>query len=106
VTQGVGYALFEQRVMDNNTGTMVNPNLRDYKITTSMDIPEIEPIFADIVDPWMNNLGTKGLGEPPVIPIAAAIANAVYNATGVHVREIPMTPDRVLAALKGKEAGR
>lgn len=105
VTQGIGYALFEQRIMDNNTGTMVNPNLRDYKIATSMDIPEIEALFADSVDPWMNNLGTKGLGEPPVIPIAAAIANAVYNAIGVHVGEIPMTPDRVLAALKGKEAG-
>lgn len=106
MTHGLSYGLFEQRIMDNNTGTMVNPNLRDYKIATSMDIPEIEPVFADIVDPWMNNLGTKGLGEPPAIPIAAAIANAVYNATGVHMREIPMTPDRVLAALKGKEAGR
>jgi xanthine dehydrogenase YagR molybdenum-binding subunit len=105
VTQGVGYALFEQRIMDQNTGTMVNANLRDYKIPTSKDIPEIEPIFADNVDPHINIMGTKGLGEPPMIPIAAAIANAVYNAIGVHPREIPMTPDRILAAMKRKEEG-
>ncbi len=104
VTQGISAALFEQRIMDETTGTMVNPNMRDYKIATSMDIPEIVPLFIDSVDPHINNLGTKGLGEPPRIPISAAIANAVYNAIGVHVREIPMTPDKVLSALKRKEA--
>ncbi len=103
VTQGLSTALFEQRIMDDTTGRMVNPNLRDYKIATSMDIPEIVPIFVDIVDPWINNLGTKGLGEPPRIPSSAVIGNAVYNAIGVHVREIPMTPDKVLQALKAKE---
>jgi xanthine dehydrogenase YagR molybdenum-binding subunit len=106
VTQGLSTALFEQRVMDDTTGRMVNPNLRDYKIATSMDIPEIVPLFVDMVDPRINILGTKGLGEPPRIPIAAAIANAVYNAIGVHLREIPMTPDKILRALKEKEAGR
>jgi xanthine dehydrogenase YagR molybdenum-binding subunit len=105
VTQGVSYALFEQRIMDDATGTVLNPNFRDYKLTTSMDIPEIIPIFIDSVDPHMSNLGAKGLGEPPMVPIAAAIANAVYNAIGVHVKELPMTPDRILAALNGKEAG-
>lgn len=103
VTQGVSTALFEQRIMDDATGNMINRNLRDYKIATSMDIPEIVPIFVDIVDPRINNLGAKGLGEPPRIPISAAIANAVYNAIGVHIREIPMTPDKVLEALKRKE---
>lgn len=106
VTQGLSTALFEQRIMDDTTGRMVNPNLRDYKIATSMDIPEIVPIFVDIVDPLINNLGTKGLGEPPRIPSSAVIGNAVYNAIGVHIREIPMTPDKVLRALKEKEAGR
>jgi xanthine dehydrogenase YagR molybdenum-binding subunit len=100
----VSTALFEERIMDDSTGNLVNPNLRDYKIATSLDIPEIVPLFADIVDPRINNLGSKGLGEPPRIPIAAAVANAVYNAIGVHIREIPMTPDKVLQALKRKEA--
>jgi xanthine dehydrogenase YagR molybdenum-binding subunit len=106
VTQGLSTALFEQRIMDDETGRMVNPNLRDYKIATSMDIPEIVPLFVDIVDPRINILGNKGLGEPPRIPPSAAIGNAVYNAIGVHIREIPMTPDKVLQALKDKEASR
>jgi xanthine dehydrogenase YagR molybdenum-binding subunit len=106
VTQGVSTALFEERIMDDSTGNLVNPNLRDYKIATSLDIPEIVPLFADLVDPRINNLGSKGLGEPPRIPIAGAVANAVYNAIGVHIREIPMTPDKVLQALKRKEVAR
>jgi xanthine dehydrogenase YagR molybdenum-binding subunit len=105
VTQGLSAGLFEERIIDENTGKMVNPNLHDYKIATSMDIPEIIPIFVDQVDPRINNLGNKGLGEPPRIPISAAIANAVFNAIGVHIREIPMTPDRVLEALQTKESG-
>jgi xanthine dehydrogenase YagR molybdenum-binding subunit len=105
VTQGLGAALFEERVLDDATGTVVNPNLRDYKVPTSLDIPEITPLFADVVDPHINNLGVKGLGEPARVPASPAIANAVYNAIGVHVREIPMTPPRVLAALKRKESG-
>jgi xanthine dehydrogenase YagR molybdenum-binding subunit len=104
VTQGLSAGLFEERVMDDATGNVVNPNLRDYKIATSLDIPEITPIFVDVVDPLINNLGVKGLGEPARVPSSAAVANAVYNAIGVHVREIPMTPPRVLAALKRKES--
>lgn len=91
--------------MDDATGNPVNPNLRDYKIATSLDIPEITPLFVDVVDPRINNLGTKGLGEPARVPSSAAIANAVFNAIGVHVREIPMTPPRVLEALRRKESG-
>jgi xanthine dehydrogenase YagR molybdenum-binding subunit len=105
ITQGVSTALFEERIMDNTTGNVANPNLRDYKIATSRDIPEIIPLVVDMVDPRINNLGAKGLGEPPRIPPAGAIANAVYNAIGVHIREIPMTPDKVLQALKRKEVG-
>jgi xanthine dehydrogenase YagR molybdenum-binding subunit len=104
VTQGVSATLFEQRIVDDTTGTLVNPNWRDYKIATSMDIPEIIPIFVNVDDQYINILGTKGLGEPPRIPIAAAIGNAVFNAIGVPIREIPMTPDKVLAALDRKEA--
>ena len=105
VTQGISATLFEQRICDDTTGNLVNPNLRDYKIATSVDIPEIVPIFVDMVDPRINILGTKGLGEPPRIPISGAIGNAVFNAIGVPVRELPMTPDKVLAALNSKEAG-
>ena len=105
VTQGLSAGLFEERVMDSNLGYPVNTNLRDYKIATSLDMPEITTIFVDVVDDRLNNLGAKGLGEPPRIPSSAAIANAVYNAIGVHVAEIPMTPKRVLEALKRKEAG-
>ncbi len=91
--------------MDSTTGRTVNPNLRDYKIATDPDAPDVSIIFVDSADPRLNNLGAKGLGEPPRIPSSAAIANAVYNAVGVHVREIPMTPPRVLDALRRKEAG-
>jgi xanthine dehydrogenase YagR molybdenum-binding subunit len=105
ITQGLSAGLFEERVIDATLGYSVNTNLRDYKIATSLDMPEITPIFVDVVDEKLNSLGAKGLGEPPRIPSSAAIANAVYNAIGVHVREIPMTPKRVLEALKRKEAG-
>ena len=105
LTQGLSAGLFEERVMDDATGNPVNPNLRDYKIATSLDIPEITPIFVDVFDPRINNLGVKGLGEPARVPASPAVANAVYNAIGVHVREIPMTPKRVLEALKRKESG-
>lgn len=105
ITQGISTSLFEERVLDDTIGGVVNPNLRDYKITTALDMPEIVPIIVDLVDPYINNLGTKGLGEPPRIPISAAIGNAVYNAIGVHIREIPMTPDKILRAMTHKEIG-
>ena len=105
IAQGISAALFEERVLDDVTGGVVNPNLRDYKIATALDMPEIVPIMVDMVDPHINILGTKGLGEPPRIPISAAIANAVYNAIGVHIREIPMTPDKVIQVLEQKEVG-
>jgi xanthine dehydrogenase YagR molybdenum-binding subunit len=106
ITQGMSAALFEEKLMDAETGAMVNPNYHDYKVATALDIPEIVPLFMDVPDDRLNNLGVKGLGEPPRIPSSAAIANAVFNALGVHLGEIPMTPPRVLAALKKKEAGR
>ena len=106
VTQGISAALFEERIMDSATGHPVNTNLRDYKIATVMDMPEIIPIFVDSYDTRISNIGAKGLGEPPRIASSAAVANAVYNAIGVHIRELPMTPDRVLNALKNKESGK
>ena len=93
VIMGLGYALLEERIMDDQTGVMINPNLEDYKIPGTMEIPEIVSIAYD------TDRKITGIGEPPTIPTAGAIANAVYNAIGVRIREIPITPDRVLNAL-------
>jgi CO/xanthine dehydrogenase Mo-binding subunit len=105
ILQGISYALYEDRRLDRNTGFMVNPNLEEYKIIGSKDIPKIEIHF---IEDYLARSSTDagGIGEPAKIPIAAAVANAVYNATGVRVHELPMTPARVLAALgKVKPAG-
>jgi len=99
VVQGLSYALLEDRILDRPTGRMVNPNLEDYKILGSLDTPEIEPVVLDVAN-GMNSVGLLGIGESPVIPTASAVANAVANAIGVRVLELPMTPDRVLAALE------
>jgi len=98
VVMGLSYALLEQRIMDANTGHVMNANMEDYKIAGTMETPEIVPILVDTYDP-ANNVGVKGLGEPPIVPTAAAIANAVSNAIGVRVRDLPITPDRILPLL-------
>lgn len=100
VIQSMGYALSEQRVMDPRSGVPLNMNLENYKPMTTLDMPEIEPILLTEVDEHCNTLGGKGIGEPPRIPAAAAIANAVADAIGVHLKELPITPDKVLAALQ------
>ncbi len=99
VIQGLGFALSEERIVDRPTGRVVNGNLEGYKVPTVRDVPEIVVRFVDEPDRRANNIGAKGLGEPPIIPAAAAVANAVGNAIGVHVRTAPMTPARVLEAL-------
>jgi xanthine dehydrogenase YagR molybdenum-binding subunit len=81
--------------MDPETGTMVNPEFENYKIAGALETPEIEIVIFD-----QPERGVIGIGEPPTIPTSAAIANAVYNAIGVRMRELPMTPDRVLNALQ------
>ncbi len=98
VIQGVSYALLENQIMDTVKGRQINANMEDYKILTAMCMPEIEPIIVDVYDPVSNTSG-KGLGEPPHIPTAAAIACAVYNALGMPIRSLPITPDKVLGAL-------
>ncbi len=99
IVQALGFALTEERVVDRGLGRVMNANLEFYEIPTSMDTPEIVVRFVDAPDRKANNLGAKGLGEPPIIPTAAAVANAVANATGVRVRHAPMTRSRVLEAL-------
>jgi CO/xanthine dehydrogenase Mo-binding subunit len=98
VLQAIGFALTEERVVDPTTGTVVNAGLEDYKVPTMADTPDIVCEFVDSPDPHLG-LGIKGLGEPPIIPTAAAIGNAFAHATGVRMREAPYTPRRVLEAL-------
>jgi CO/xanthine dehydrogenase Mo-binding subunit len=99
VLQGLGFALMEERVVDPTTGTVVNGGLEDYKLLTMADCPEIISELLDIPDPYLSTMGVKGLGEPPIIPTAAAVANAVAAALGVRMREAPITRRRVLEVL-------
>jgi len=97
IIQGLGYALFEERVMDDRLGISLNPTMHDYKIPTIGDVPRIDAFFVDGSDTVANHVGAKGLAEPPIIGVAGAIANAVADALGADVREIPLTPWRVRA---------
>src|SRR5579863_121421 len=99
---GISYALYEEKVMDQNTGRMLNPNMEFYRLAGLNDIPEI--VVHMMTGKGYDERGVIGLGEPPVISPGAAISNAVANAIGVRVPFIPLTPDRVLAAL-GQKAG-
>lgn len=98
VIQGMSYALYEYRVMDKPTGFMMNANVDQYKMPFSMEIPQIETI---VIEDYSGTSSTDayGIGEPANIATAVAIANAVYNAIGVRIFEIPMTPARILKAL-------
>ena len=99
VLQGMAFALHEELVIDPTTGVPVNAHLDDYKVPTFMDVPEIVIDFAHVPDMNLPNVGAKGLGEPPIIPTAAAIANAFAHATGRRCKALPMTRARVLEAL-------
>lgn len=101
ILQGISYALYENRVLDRSSGLMVNANLEQYKILGSRETPAIDIVLIEEYR-GRNSTDAGGIGEPSTIPTAAAIANAVYNATGVRMRELPMTPARVLAALAQK----
>lgn len=94
ILMGLGYALYEERIMDRHTGVVLNPNFETYKLVALGDIPEIEVVLLD-----MPERGVIGIGEPVTIPTAAATANAVANALGARVSSLPMTPNRVLSAL-------
>ena len=104
IIQGIGYALFEERVMDERAAMPLNPTLHDYKLPTIGDVPDIRAFFVDGVDVAANHTGAKGLAEPPIIPTAPAIANAVSDALGVELDALPLTPWRVIGALRGASA--
>lgn len=100
IIQGLGYALFEERVLDPATGVQLNADLHDYRIPTIADVPKIDAFFVGGADPRANHTGARGLAEPPIIPTAPAIAAAVADAIGAEVNQIPLTPWRVLAAMR------
>ena len=99
VLQGMAFALTEELVVDPTTGVPVNAHLDDYKLPTIADVPEIVIDFPNVPDANLPNVGSKGLGEPPIVPTAAAIANAFAHATGRRAAALPLTRDRVLEAL-------
>ena len=101
LTMGISYALFEEKVMDQATGRMLNPNMEFYRLAGLNDIPEL--VVHMMTGKGYDERGVIGLGEPPVISPGAAIANAVANAIGARVSFLPITPDKVLAALSQKD---
>ena len=98
IIMGIGMALMEETFFDTRHGRLVNASLAEYHVPVQLDVPDIEILFNDIPDPY-SPLGVRGIGEIGITGIAAAIANAVYNATGKRVRELPITLDKLLGSL-------
>jgi xanthine dehydrogenase YagR molybdenum-binding subunit len=107
IIQGVGHTLSEQRLVDPESGEILTTTLDGYKMPTIADLPEIVSELIDVPDTQLTSLGSKGIGEPPIIPVAAAIANAIRDATGADVRSLPITREEMLRALtEAKERSR
>jgi xanthine dehydrogenase YagR molybdenum-binding subunit len=100
IIQAIGHTLSEQRLLDPPSGKVLTQTLDAYKLPTIADTPEIVSELIDVPDAHLTNLGSKGLGEPPIVPTAAAIANAIRDATGADVRSLPITRDEMLKALR------
>jgi len=96
---GMGFTLTENLVLDNR-GRPINKNFTDYKLLHATDLPKIQPIIVESLEP-SGPFAAKGVGEPALVPVAPAIANAIYQASGVRVKDLPITHDRLLKALKG-----
>lgn len=93
---GIGMALMEEAMIDNRFGRYVNNNFADYHVPVHADIPQIDAVFIDKKDLNINPMGSKGVGEISLIGMAAAVANAVFHATGKRVRNLPITPDKLI----------
>jgi xanthine dehydrogenase YagR molybdenum-binding subunit len=104
IIQALGHTFSEVRLDDPQTGTILTRTLDSYKIPTMADVPEIVCDLVDEPDVHLTNLGSKGLGEPPIVPTAAAIANAIRDATGADVTSLPITREEILRALREAEA--
>jgi xanthine dehydrogenase YagR molybdenum-binding subunit len=103
IIQGIGHTLSEQRLHDPRTGAILTTSFEAYRMPTIADVPEIVSELVDVPDEQLTNLGSKGLGEPPIVPTAAAIANAIRDATGADVRQLPITREEMLRALREAE---
>ena len=93
---GIGMALMEDLVIDHRFGRPINNNLADYHVPVNADIPNIDVLFVNKKDPYLNPMGSKGIGEIALIGVAPAVANAVFNATGKRIRSLPITPDKLI----------
>jgi xanthine dehydrogenase YagR molybdenum-binding subunit len=93
---GISMALHEQTITDHNLNSIINNNLAEYNLPVHADIAGLEPFFVEEHDPIINSLGVKGIGELGITGAAAAIANAVYNATGKRIRDLPITLEKVM----------
>ena len=93
---GLGMALLEETRVDAASGRTINANIADYLVPVNADIPQIETIFVEAPDLVTTELGVKGIGELPMVGVAAAIANAVFHATGTRVRDLPIRLDDLL----------
>ncbi len=100
IAMGIGYSLYEDLKFKN--GRVVNANFANYRLPKAIGMPEIETILIETIDPE-GPFGAKGMGEASLLPTSAAIANAIEDAVGIRVKELPMTPDKILKALKEKE---
>jgi len=100
---GVSYALYEEKVMDQTTGLMLNNSMDNYRLAGIGDVGEL--VVRLMTGPGYDERGVIGIGEPPTVSPGAAISNAVANAIGVRVPYLPLTPERVLAALEGQSEG-
>jgi len=96
MTMGLSMALHEHSVMDPRFGHVVNHDLAGYHIAANADIGDLDAIWLDESDPHANPMGSRGIGEIGIVGAAAAIANAAYHATGIRIRDLPLTPDKFL----------
>lgn len=96
IVWGISQALHEKSILDERYGNFVNHNLAEYLIPVNADIPDIEVVFIEENDPYINPLGVKGVGEIGIVGAGAAVANAIYHATGKRIRDLPITPDKLI----------
>jgi CO/xanthine dehydrogenase Mo-binding subunit len=101
VTQGIGWALNEEYIYDKN-GRLDNPGFLDYRVPVASDLPMIEAVLVENANP-RHPFGARGVGEVPIVPPMAAVANAIADAIGVRMRDLPMSPPRLRAAIDRQE---
>ena len=99
MVMGIGMALLEETYLDPSTGRIANDSLGEYLVPVNPDVPDIDCFFVDERDDLVNPIGAKGVGELGITGAAAAVANAVFHATGKRLRDLPITPDKILDAL-------